>query len=121
MRYVVMTIWDNIPDEIQLATDSYERATKCFLDECRSRLSNFDEYDAQDIDNILDDGYVQTVDGRTICILDVSNAADKIASKDIRSVRESIQEDQIAYLDGMDQEVITELCQIVVDNFKKIS
>ena len=36
---------------------------------------------------------------------------------DLASLREKIQEDIIAYTDGMDQTTVTELCQIVVDNF----
>ena len=36
---------------------------------------------------------------------------------DLESLREKIQEDIIAYTDGMNQTTVTELCQIVVDNF----
>jgi len=37
-----------------------------------------------------------------------------------KEVSEQIQEDIIAYCDGMPSEVVDELCQIVVDNFKKL-
>ena len=38
-----------------------------------------------------------------------------------REVLEQIQEDIITYCEDMDQEVIDGLCQIVVDNFKKLN
>ena len=47
--------------------------------------------------------------------------------KKLIEVREQIQEDLMAYLDGIDeavgneeQEIITKVCQIVVDNFNKL-
>jgi hypothetical protein len=48
-------------------------------------------------------------------------------NKELIEVREQIQEDLMAYLDGIDeavgnkeQEIITKVCQIVVDNFNKL-
>lgn len=39
----------------------------------------------------------------------------------IKEVREQIQEDVITYLDGqLDSSVTDDLCQIVVDNFKRL-
>jgi len=47
--------------------------------------------------------------------------------KELIEVREQIQEDLMIYLDGIDeavgneeQEIITKVCQIVVDNFNKL-
>jgi hypothetical protein len=37
----------------------------------------------------------------------------------MQEICEQIQEDLMCFLDGMDQEVIDNACQIVVDNFKK--
>jgi hypothetical protein len=37
----------------------------------------------------------------------------------ILEIREQIQEDIITFCDGMEDAVITKLCQIVVDNFRK--
>jgi hypothetical protein len=39
--------------------------------------------------------------------------------ENIDDLREQIQEDICAFCDGMNDEVITQLCQIVVDNFAK--
>ena len=49
-------------------------------------------------------------------------------NKELIKVREQIQEDLILYLDGIDRavgngdstEIITKVCQIIVDNFNKI-
>jgi len=38
----------------------------------------------------------------------------------IKQVREQIQEDIITFCDGLDNNFITKLCQIVVDNFKQL-
>jgi hypothetical protein len=38
-----------------------------------------------------------------------------------KEISEQIQEDIIAYCDGMPSEVVDELCQIVIDNFKKLN
>lgn len=40
---------------------------------------------------------------------------------DLASLRESLQEDLLGYLDGVPDYVLTQVCQIVVDNFKKVS
>jgi hypothetical protein len=51
----------------------------------------------------------------------------KKMEKKLIEVREQIQEDLMTYLDGIDeavgnekQEIITKVCQIVVDNFNKL-
>ena len=38
----------------------------------------------------------------------------------LADVREQIQEDIMTFMDGQDDSVIDGLCQIVVDNFKKL-
>ena len=40
--------------------------------------------------------------------------------KELIEVREQIQEDLMTYLDGMDEEIIDNVCQIIVDNFNKL-
>ena len=35
--------------------------------------------------------------------------------------REQIQEDLMTFLDGMDQEILDQVCQIVVDNFRNLT
>ena len=37
--------------------------------------------------------------------------------EEVDSIKMQIQEDIITYLDGMDDEIIDEVCQIVVNNF----
>jgi hypothetical protein len=36
-------------------------------------------------------------------------------------LREQIQEDIIAFCDGMDDDIVTKLCQIVCDNFRVLN
>jgi len=38
----------------------------------------------------------------------------------IEELKEQIQQDLLTYLDGMDEEILTQVCQIIVDNFNKI-
>lgn len=38
----------------------------------------------------------------------------------IQEVKEQIQQDILTYLDGMDQETLDVLCQIVVNNFNQL-
>ncbi len=37
-----------------------------------------------------------------------------------RDICEQIQEDLLTFLDGMDESILNGVCQIVVDNFKKV-
>jgi len=41
-----------------------------------------------------------------------------LAQKDLEEQREAIQHDIISYLDGLDDDVISGVCQIVVDRFE---
>lgn len=45
----------------------------------------------------------------------------KMDNKLIEEVKEQIQEDLRCLLDGMDENAIDMACQIIVDNFKKLS
>ena len=38
----------------------------------------------------------------------------------LQELREQLQEDLMIYLDSMDDRIVSEVCQIVVDNFKKL-
>ena len=38
----------------------------------------------------------------------------------LQELREQLQEDLMTYLDGMDARIKVDVCQIVVDNFKKL-
>tara|TARA_R110000824_G_scaffold17331_3_gene70515 strand:+ start:1327 stop:1452 length:126 start_codon:yes stop_codon:yes gene_type:complete len=37
-----------------------------------------------------------------------------------KELKEQIQQDLLIYLDGMSEEVLTRICQIIVDNFNKL-
>ena len=43
-----------------------------------------------------------------------------ISEAELASLREQIQEDVRAYMDGMDEVIIDHLCWIVVNNFNKL-
>lgn len=43
----------------------------------------------------------------------------KLKHMTLNQLKEQIQEDIIAYLDGIGDEVLADVCMIVVDNFKK--
>lgn len=74
--YLVMTINDGLPDETLHIGHDLAVAQQHFLDACRERISNFDEYGPGDIDAILDNGYEQFA-GRTraVCYLDLTNTS----------------------------------------------
>lgn len=44
----------------------------------------------------------------------------KIKVMTIQEIKEQIQQDILTYLDGMDQETLDTLCQIVVNNFNQL-
>ena len=44
---------------------------------------------------------------------------EKTHMKTLADLREQIQEDIITYLDGMDDEIIDDLCQVVVERFNE--
>ena len=65
MVNVIVTSDTNVIEENFLFTgfDATARATTKFLDLCNDYISNWDEYDAEDIDTILDNGYEQFGNG----------------------------------------------------------
>ena len=70
--FVVMTIRDNVPDDLLLQTENLKVATAHFLDACQERMSNFDEYTTEDIAAILQSGYAE-IGCLSVCLLDLSN------------------------------------------------
>jgi hypothetical protein len=70
--FLVMTIKDNVPDELLIQTESRKTAELHFLDACGTRISNFDEYNHHDIEAVLSDGYAEYGTG-CVCMLDLSN------------------------------------------------
>lgn len=62
----VTVVKDNVVDSLWIFPD-VESAEKKFLDECSTRLSNWDEYTQDDIDSILADGYEKFGNG-SICL-----------------------------------------------------
>lgn len=70
--YLVVLIEDNVViEQIRLAQD-YESAKAAFLDACNTHISNWDEYDAKDIDDVLDQGY-EIFGNKSVCFLDMTN------------------------------------------------
>lgn len=56
--------------------DDYEQAKALFLDTCRTRCSNWDEYTPDDIDILLDEGYFEYGSNMVVCFLDLTNLPD---------------------------------------------
>ena len=65
-QILVITIKDSVLDEVFPFTES-EDAEKKFLELCREKIWNFDEYTPNDITGILDDGYAK-YGANSICI-----------------------------------------------------
>lgn len=70
--FIVMTIKDNVPEDIIGVFIVRELAQKCFLDACSTRLSNWDEYDNEDKEALLDQGYEEFGNG-SITYIDLKN------------------------------------------------
>ena len=62
----VVVVKHDVVDEIFLC-DGEEAAGEKFLDECSTRISNWDEYSDGDIDTVIMDGYEKFENG-SICI-----------------------------------------------------
>ena len=62
----IVVVKDGVVDENILCVDSAD-AEKRFLDKCAERLSNWDEYSAEDREACLDDGYAEYVTG-SVCL-----------------------------------------------------
>lgn len=72
---VIVNFKDGRVQDVVLAQEK-EKAEKEFLDMCRSNISNFDEYDADDIEAILGDGMEQYGGGNhiSLCWVEVCRA-----------------------------------------------
>lgn len=73
--YLILTIRSNVVDETVLLNDR-DIAEKHFLDTCSTSISNWDEYTADDIEAVLDNGYVEKIDG-SVCFLDLTGLESK--------------------------------------------
>lgn len=70
--FIVMTTRDGVLDELVAIEVDREIAINKFLDTCRTQISCWEEYTSDDVDAILDDGYVEFID-RVIMYIDTSN------------------------------------------------
>ena len=61
---VVVVVDGVVRDHILCTADTVE---KVFLDVCKEEFSNFDEYSADDIQTILDNGY-ETGNNKSVCL-----------------------------------------------------
>lgn len=70
-KVVVSRIKDNVIDELFVFVGEQEKtsteAEEKFLEMCREYCTNFEQYDEDDISDILNDGYVMLGNG-SICI-----------------------------------------------------
>ena len=73
MRYLVMTIKNNVPDEIAFLTDDRKEAEEVFIEECKANVPNFEQQTKEDIDDILADGFVEYDKVKSVCLLDLIN------------------------------------------------
>ena len=63
----VVVIKEGVVDTIKVCTDG-EHAERVFLDECSTRLSNWDDYDGEDIEAIVEQGYEEYGNDGSICL-----------------------------------------------------
>jgi len=63
---ILVVIKDNVVDYIKICKDGPD-LEKNFLDKCRELVTNFDKYDQEDIEFILDEGY-ETIGNGSICM-----------------------------------------------------
>jgi hypothetical protein len=73
-QVAVVIVDKDVVDELFICENS-EKAEKKFLDECSTRISNWDEYTSDDIDAILDNGYEAFGNG-SICIVHPTSEKD---------------------------------------------
>jgi len=71
--YLVMTIKAGLPDDLVWLGNNYEQGKKVFLDRCSTDVSNWDEYDAEDIEACLNDGYCEYGRISAVVFLDLTN------------------------------------------------
>jgi hypothetical protein len=67
--FLVIRITDNVLNDIQFVGTDRQQAQDHFIDACRNHLTNFCDYSQEDIDNVLDEGYAEFVNG-SICLVD---------------------------------------------------
>lgn len=68
--YLVVINKDNLPQDVVLVTADREKALAQFLETCGERLSNWDEYTADDKEALLDQGYELTGDNTAVVLID---------------------------------------------------
>lgn len=67
IKGAVIVIKESVIDNSYPFRDESE-ANNIFLEKCRENISNFDSYDAKEIDVILEHGYETFGNGNSICI-----------------------------------------------------
>jgi hypothetical protein len=65
MTPCIVVVKNGLVDEITIIENGDEE--RHFLEKCQESVSNWDEFTAEDISNVLSDGYVERVNG-TICL-----------------------------------------------------
>lgn len=71
--YMVALMKDNLPEDIIYFGDKRRLAQNKLLYLCSSYVSNWDEYTEEDKESILDDGYENLINGKTIVMFDLTN------------------------------------------------
>lgn len=80
--YLVIINKNNLPQDMVLVTTDLDKAQAQFLDTCSTQISNWDEYDQDDKDALLDLGYEQTGDGAVV-LIDTEGFDDELEPEEV--------------------------------------
>lgn len=72
--FVVMTIRDNVPDNVISISLSRQKAHEVFLRSCSAFVPDWDEYTTEDKETLLDEGYIEFGDNQCLTYVDCSSA-----------------------------------------------
>lgn len=71
--FSVIVIKDNVLNEAVWTGPDRDQGEQQFLDACQLNISNWDEYTAENVEDVLDNGYEQFGNG-SVCFIDHSSA-----------------------------------------------
>lgn len=71
--YITMVIRDSLPDNPVIVGNDRDEEILHFLNTCKMEISNWDEYTPEDIEVVLDEGYVQTGNGKSVVFMNLTN------------------------------------------------
>jgi hypothetical protein len=78
----IIVIKEGILDSAEVSTP--DKCTKHFLDKCAECLSNWDDYDADDVRCVLDDGYAEFGgNGSSVCLTWIDEIPEKMEAPQI--------------------------------------